>query len=117
MIFGGRRDQRHQLGAFVESSAPGRTRHIPLLSNKFVKDRREVVKAGDVVKVKVLEVDEKAPPNRSTMSSMKAPAPTLARFAASAKLNRPAGTARTRSHKATAPWRTRWRKRSSGIER
>ncbi len=33
--------------------------HISALSNKFVKDPREVVRAGDVVKVKVLEVDEK----------------------------------------------------------
>ncbi|MDT3735238.1 MAG: Tex family protein [Denitratisoma sp.] len=33
--------------------------HISALSNRFVKDPREVVKAGDVVKVKVLEVDEK----------------------------------------------------------
>ncbi len=33
--------------------------HISMLSNKFVKDPREIVKAGDVVKVKVLEVDEK----------------------------------------------------------
>jgi len=31
--------------------------HISMLANKFVKDPREVVKAGDVVKVKVLEVD------------------------------------------------------------
>ena len=31
--------------------------HISALSNKFVKDPREVVKAGDVVRVKVLEVD------------------------------------------------------------
>jgi len=31
--------------------------HISMLSDKFVKDPREVVKAGDVVKVKVLEVD------------------------------------------------------------
>jgi uncharacterized protein len=33
--------------------------HISMMSTKFVKDPREVVKAGDVVKVKVLEVDEK----------------------------------------------------------
>ena len=33
--------------------------HISALSNRFVKDPREVVKAGDVVKVKVLEVDAK----------------------------------------------------------
>ena len=31
--------------------------HISAMSNKFIKDPREVVKAGDVVKVKVLEVD------------------------------------------------------------
>jgi uncharacterized protein len=31
--------------------------HISALSNTFVKDPREVVKAGDIVKVKVLEVD------------------------------------------------------------
>ena len=31
--------------------------HISALSNKFVQDPRDVVKAGDVVKVKVLEVD------------------------------------------------------------
>lgn len=31
--------------------------HISMLSNKFVADPRDVVKAGDVVKVKVLEVD------------------------------------------------------------
>jgi len=33
--------------------------HISMLANRFVKDPREVVKAGDVVKVKVLEVDLK----------------------------------------------------------
>jgi protein Tex len=33
--------------------------HISALSTKFVRDPREVVKAGDVVKVKVLEVDLK----------------------------------------------------------
>jgi uncharacterized protein len=31
--------------------------HISALSTKYVKDPREVVKVGDVVKVKVLEVD------------------------------------------------------------
>ncbi|KAF0145963.1 MAG: uncharacterized protein FD153_188 [Rhodospirillaceae bacterium] len=33
--------------------------HISVLSNRFVKDPRDVVKPGDVVKVKVLEVDSK----------------------------------------------------------
>ena len=31
--------------------------HISALANKFVKDPREVVKAGDVVRVKVVEID------------------------------------------------------------
>jgi uncharacterized protein len=31
--------------------------HISMMSQKFIKDPREVVKAGDVVRVKVLEVD------------------------------------------------------------
>jgi uncharacterized protein len=31
--------------------------HISAMSEKFVRDPREVVKAGDIVKVKVLEVD------------------------------------------------------------
>ncbi|MFX5743235.1 S1 RNA-binding domain-containing protein, partial [Acinetobacter baumannii] len=33
--------------------------HISALSNSYVKDPHTVVKAGQVVKVKVLEVDEK----------------------------------------------------------
>lgn len=32
--------------------------HISALANRFIKDPREVVKAGDIVKVKVLEVDQ-----------------------------------------------------------
>jgi len=31
--------------------------HVSALADKFVKDPREVVKAGDVVRVKVVEVD------------------------------------------------------------
>ena len=31
--------------------------HISQIANRFVKDPREVVKAGDIVMVKVLEVD------------------------------------------------------------
>lgn len=42
--------------------------HISHLSDKFVKDPREVVKAGDVVKVKVVEVDV---PRRRIGLSMK----------------------------------------------
>ncbi|MDV3242372.1 MAG: S1 RNA-binding domain-containing protein, partial [Methylocaldum sp.] len=48
--------------------------HISHLSDKFVKDPREVVKAGDVVKVKVLEVD--VPRRRIGLSMKKDAAPT-----------------------------------------
>ncbi len=40
--------------------------HISVLADRFVKDPREVVKAGDVVKVKVMEVDIKR--NRTSLS-------------------------------------------------
>jgi uncharacterized protein len=33
--------------------------HVSQLANKFVKDPHEIVKAGQIVKVKVMEVDEK----------------------------------------------------------
>ncbi len=45
--------------------------HISHLADKFVKDPREVVKAGDVVKVKVLEVDV---PRKRIALSMKSEA-------------------------------------------
>ena len=48
--------------------------HISMLANRFVKDPREVVKAGDVVKVKVLEVDVKRQRVALTMKLDAAPA-------------------------------------------
>jgi protein Tex len=47
--------------------------HISMMSNKFVKDPREVVKAGDVVKVKVLEVDQ---PRRRIALTMRLEGPS-----------------------------------------
>ncbi|WP_137818965.1 Tex family protein [Pseudomonas sp. 2FG] len=47
--------------------------HISALSEKFIKDPREAVKAGDVVKVKVLEVD--IPRNRIALSMRLADTP------------------------------------------
>ncbi|MFS1525176.1 Tex family protein [Microbulbifer sp. 2304DJ12-6] len=45
-------------GAFVDIGVhQDGLAHISALSEKFVKDPREVVKAGDIVKVKVMEVD------------------------------------------------------------
>jgi uncharacterized protein len=39
--------------------------HVSAMSNRFVKDPREVVKAGDIVKVKVVEVDLAAQAHRA----------------------------------------------------
>jgi protein Tex len=47
--------------------------HVSQLSNRFIKDPRMVVKAGDIVKVKVLEVDEKR--KRISLSMRTAPPP------------------------------------------
>jgi protein Tex len=50
--------------------------HISMMSHKFIKDPRELVKAGDVVKVKVLEVDLQ---RRRIALTMKLDAPAPAR--------------------------------------
>jgi uncharacterized protein len=47
-----------QFGAFVDLGVhQDGLVHVSQLANKFVNDAREVVKAGDIVKVKVIEVD------------------------------------------------------------
>jgi protein Tex len=47
-----------QFGAFIDLGVhQDGLVHVSQLSNKFVNDAREVVKTGDIVKVKVLEVD------------------------------------------------------------
>jgi len=47
-----------EFGAFVDLGVhQDGLVHVSQLSNKFVKDAREVVKTGDIVKVRVLEVD------------------------------------------------------------
>jgi uncharacterized protein len=48
--------------------------HISMMSHKFIKDPRELVKAGDVVKVKVLEVDLQRKRVALTMKLDEAPA-------------------------------------------
>ena len=53
--------------------------HISALSNTFVRDPHSVVKAGQVVKVKVLEVDEKRRRIALTMRLSDAPPPAGAR--------------------------------------
>ncbi|GAA6140374.1 Tex family protein [Hydrogenophaga sp. 5NK40-0174] len=71
-----------QFGAFVDLGVhQDGLVHVSQLSHKFVNDAREVVKTGDIVKVKVLEVDG----GRKRISlTMKLDAPTGARREASA---------------------------------
>jgi uncharacterized protein len=82
--------------------------HISALSDKYVKDPRDVVKAGDIVKVKVLEVDvprkrialtrrldDAAPAPRDTRSQSDAPRGRNER-------NAPASPARGNTGRATA---------------
>lgn len=49
--------------------------HVSMLSNQFVKDPHQVVKVGDIVKVKVLEVDVQRKRIQLTMRLTDAPAP------------------------------------------
>ncbi len=52
--------------------------HISALTNKFISDPREVVKAGDIVKVKVMEVDVVRKRISFTMRLDETPAPAKA---------------------------------------
>ncbi|MET0987350.1 MAG: Tex family protein [Steroidobacteraceae bacterium] len=63
--------------------------HISMLSYKFVKDPREVVKAGDVVRVKVLEVDVARKRIALTMKLDEAPARQRTDAAADRSQSRP----------------------------
>jgi uncharacterized protein len=49
--------------------------HVSVLANRFVKDPHEVVKPGDVVKVKVVEVDLKRKRIALSMRMDETPAP------------------------------------------
>ncbi|MFZ5547916.1 MAG: Tex family protein [Pseudomonadota bacterium] len=65
-----------QFGAFVDLGVhQDGLVHVSQLSNKFVNDAREVVKTGDIVKVKVIEVDLARKRISLTMKLDAAPAP------------------------------------------
>jgi uncharacterized protein len=65
-----------QFGAFVDLGVhQDGLVHVSQLSNKFVTDAREVVKTGDIVKVKVVEVDLARKRISLTMKLDAAPAP------------------------------------------
>jgi protein Tex len=82
--------------------------HISAMANAYVKDPRKVAKPGDVVRVKVLDVDPKRRRISLTMRLDKAPEaqPTTARTeiapAGSEKRLRPAETRAGRSNPAPA---------------
>ncbi|MBD3811510.1 MAG: RNA-binding transcriptional accessory protein [Betaproteobacteria bacterium] len=65
--------------------------HISALSNTFVKDPHSVVKAGQIVKVKVLEVDEKRKRIALTMRLSEAAAPVDRKPHAAPRDNRSQG--------------------------
>jgi len=66
-----------QFGAFVDLGVhQDGLVHVSQLSHKFVNDAREVVKTGDIVKVKVLEVD---PVRKRISLTMKLGAPVARR--------------------------------------
>ena len=63
-----------QFGAFIDLGVhQDGLVHVSQLSHKFVNDAREVVKTGDIVKVKVVEVDV---PRKRIGLTMKLDAPT-----------------------------------------
>jgi uncharacterized protein len=66
---GRHREQRLPLVLSSTWCAPGRLVHVSQLSHKFVTDAREVVKTGDIVKVRVTEVDVGANASGLTMKS------------------------------------------------
>jgi uncharacterized protein len=67
--------------------------HVSVLANRFVKDPHEVVKAGDIVRVKVLEVDRE---RRRISLSMRLDDPDGARGSLGGKTRGAAGSGRWR---------------------
>ena len=86
--------------------------HISALSEKFIKDPREAVKAGDVVKVKVMEVDIPRKRVGLSMRMSDTPARKSTVPVALAQVRRRASRRTTRRarkprlpRRATTPWR------------
>lgn len=90
-----------QFGAFVDLGVhQDGLVHVSQLSNKFVNDAREVVKTGDIVKVKVLEVDL---PRKRISLTMKLDAAVPARGQGGDNSFRPAARGERSSGGARAP--------------
>jgi uncharacterized protein len=87
--------------------------HVSAMSTKFIKDPHEVVKAGQVVKVKVLDVDVKRQRIALTMRlDDEAAAPAAARRAAARTAAAPAAARPARNARASRSRPARWPRRS-----
>lgn len=75
--------------------------HISALANRFIKDPRDVVKTGDIVKVKVIEIDQKR--NRIALSMRLADRaePACAKTNTKQKANAAKSTSPNKQHSAT----------------
>ncbi len=96
-----------QFGAFVDLGVhQDGLVHVSQLSNKFVQDAREVVKTGQIVKVKVLEVDAARKRISLTMKLDAAPArrdaPRENRYEAAGRGARPRANAPSATTMASA---------------
>jgi len=104
MVLEGRVSNVAAFGAFVDIGVhQDGLVHVSALSTKFVKDPREVVKAGDVVKVKVLEVDLARKRIALTMRLDDAVGAATSASAASPSSPRREGAGRAPSKPAVAP--------------
>ena len=86
--------------------------HISALSNTFVKDPHTVVKAGQVVKVKVLEVDVKRKRIALTMRLTDSAPQPGSQAGAARRPQRRASAWRSTSSRSSRRRRARWRRRS-----
>lgn len=74
--------------------------HISMMANKFVKDPHEVVKVGDIVKVKVLEVDLERKRIQLSMRLTEPAAPTPANASSTSTKSSQQKTQRPATHSA-----------------
>jgi uncharacterized protein len=101
MVLEGRVTNVAAFGAFVDVGVhQDGLVHVSALSHKFVRDPREVVKAGDIVKVKVLEVD--LPRKRIALTMRLDDAPGESRGAARGEARREAPPSRQAARVASA---------------
>ena len=88
--------------------------HVSQLADRFVKDPREVVKAGDVVKVKVVDVDLK---RRRIALDDEARCGPGARGSRAARAERGASAAGAPGRRSRRVRRRRWPRRSKSCDR